>query len=130
MAYDDVVFVVEADDFAQQALWERWHKKLSWQPSTRGEMIQIGLLSDRPVVITLFIHTLQGHKVLFYSATSQVVDHKMVEEWFDEHCCPKWDNGTRTARTDANNFHHVINHLDSLTHVTRGDQIRRRHENS
>lgn len=126
MDYDKVVFVVEADDYAQQKLWEDWHKKLSWEPSTRGEMIQIGSILDRPIVITLFVHTLQGHKVLFYNATSQLVDHQMVEEWLEKHCNPKWDNGTRRAHTDANNFHHVINHLDDLTHVTKGRQIRRR----
>lgn len=29
----------------------------------------------------------------------------MIERWWDEHCCPMYDNGQRKARTDATNFH-------------------------
>ena len=41
----------------------------------------------------------------------------MVEPFFEKsECIPKWDNGTRFARTDAMNFHHCLEAIrESLT---------------
>lgn len=110
------VFVVEASRFEQQSLWEKWaqqstdHGKapIDWRDCGRGWLTQVGILDDRPINLSIFGATLNGHNVLFYEAVSQVVDWKQIEEWFREHCWPKWDNGTRRAHCDAANFHNWV----------------------
>ena len=37
---------------------------------------------------------------------------KAIEEWLDKNCSPKWDKGTRLARTNATNFHHAIHAIE------------------
>lgn len=109
-------FVVEASSYEKQSLWERWAKQsasptkslLDWLDCGRGWLIQIGELDKRPVNLSIFGATLNGHHVLFYEAVSQVIDYAQVDQWFKEHCWPRWDSGTRRAHCDAMNFHHCV----------------------
>lgn len=110
------VFVVEASSFEKQALWERWAQQsarpverlLDWRDCGRGWLIQVGELDKRPINLLIFGATLNGKHVLFYEAVSQVVDWVQVEEWFKNHCWPRWDANTRRAHCDAMNFHHCV----------------------
>ena len=109
-------FVVEASSYEQQALWEKYalqagsdsNTRVDWQDQTRGWLVQVGKLDNRPICIHVRGAMLNGLAVLFYGATSEVIDWKMIEGWFKEQCWPKWDNNTRRAHCDAMNFHHCL----------------------
>lgn len=117
-------FWVEADSYARFQLWREWHRlspgelqsdrypssqsnRLDWQEESSGIIYQAGELDGRPVMVELFWAIINGHRIGFYHATSQVVDWKMVEEFINKLKYPLWDNGTRHAHTNATNFHHV-----------------------
>lgn len=110
--FEDVVVIVEADDFAQHALWSMYHrnpaygaKVETWKEVPAGKMVTVGKLDKRPVAIVLNWAILNGKKVLFWFASSQVVDHKMIDTWFDHFAKNK---GARIASCDAQNFHQVL----------------------
>ena len=108
-------FVVEADSFAQLTLWREYAKDstrktdlntLTWEQINPGSMRTIGFIKKKPVSIELTWARINGHIIMFYNACSQMVDHKMVEDWLDQNCNPIYDHG-RQARTDAMNFHAI-----------------------
>lgn len=115
----EAVFVVEVSSFEKQALWERYAREVAhldrrsgprvhWQDQGRGWWFQIAEVDKRPVMISVFGALLNDSAILFYEATSEVVDWKAIEEWFREHCWPMWDSDTRRAHCDAMNFHHCL----------------------
>jgi hypothetical protein len=107
------VFVVAATSFETLSLWRECHDSHSWQDVRHGWLAQIGQVGDMPVCISLHWAVIDGRRVLFYEATSQVVDHRMVEAWLKEHCNPVWD-GSRRAHADAGNFHLCLQAIREL----------------
>jgi hypothetical protein len=138
--FKDTEFVVEADSYARQTIWEQWSTQamfkrpncnnINWEQDSMGCVLQIGTLDNRPVNIEFYWAKLIGHLVLFYHPCSQVVDHAMIETWIKKYCNPQWDNGRR-AHCDASNFHHVISYIretaakrlinDARTHADEGN---------
>ncbi len=57
---------------------------------------------------------IDGFIVCFYHSTSRFSDSKMIEDWIKRHYPIKWNNDTRNAMTNAQNFHHVLRHIDFL----------------
>jgi hypothetical protein len=118
--FEGVEFLVNASDTEKHFLWEMYHYKprfegqhiKDWKQISMGHGITIGHCDGRPVCVSIFYAILDGHKVAFYDGTSQVVDHKMVEQWLKHHTLEKcrWDNGTRWAHTNAMNFHHCLHY--------------------
>lgn len=117
----DAVFVVEASSFERQVLWERWAKeakglrgvptegaRVAWIDQSRGWLVTVANLRKRPVCISIFGALVNDCAVLFYEATSEVVDWKKIKDWFRDRCWPMWDSGTRRAHCDAMNFHHCL----------------------
>jgi hypothetical protein len=110
------VFFIEATHFEQFTLWKQnndntWDNQIEWEQDLAGFGTTIGYINenkDLPVVVQFFFAKLNGHRVCFYEATSRYVDHTLVEQYIDKNFPVKWDNGTRRALTDANNFHHAI----------------------
>lgn len=105
--FDSTEYMVEATSFEKYALWKMYsnealyknkHNVIKWEQGS-GRMYTLGELDGRPITVCFFWDKLNGHNICFYEATSQVVDHELVEEWLDKFC-PK-------PRTDANNFHNV-----------------------
>lgn len=116
--FNDTVFLVEANSFETHKLWEEIHDKqgIPWQQDS-GVLLTIGCIDndeEKPVCVSFMWNRIDGQLVCFYEATSRYVDHEMVEAWLNEHCCPKWDSGTRTARCDANNYHHCLHAIEQL----------------
>ncbi len=104
-------YVVEATDYEMHCLWERWHyrvdsewkrKPLAWEQVSMGLSQRIGMLADMPVCVSVFWARVEGALVAFYDATSQVVDHRMVEKWMHENfpAATSWSN--------AQNFHNTV----------------------
>jgi hypothetical protein len=101
-------FVVEANSFEEHTLWREYHKSEVWEQETAGLMIEVGKVNELPVCISCTWSIINGMRVLFWDATSRMVDHKMIEAWFEENCCPRWANDTRVAKTNAMNFHRAV----------------------
>lgn len=108
-----VVGVVEANSFETLCLWEDYHeqRKVSWEQRLDGLGETVGHLGSMPVHLSLCINTVDGHKLLFIDATSQVVDHRLIEKWLAE-TLPKSamrdSVPVRVNKVNAMNFHNVF----------------------
>jgi predicted nucleotide-binding protein (sugar kinase/HSP70/actin superfamily) len=108
-----VKFFVEANSYEMFKLWQEnknYDIPCKWDEHHSGFGFTIGRISNRPIVLTFSFATLDDSLVCFYTSSSQLVDHKMIED-FIEFCWPiKYDHGHRRAMTDAQNFHHCIHY--------------------
>ena len=100
----DTVYCVEATDFEALSLWVEHHEKIEWRQENPGYGITVGQCAKMPVTICLTWNWLNGHLIVFYEATSQVVDHRMVEKWLKENL-PVFDQG---KQCNAMNFGHCL----------------------
>lgn len=97
-----VVACVEATDFEQLCLWQEWtsrHNPKGWTQET-GAWVQVGTLNDNPVTVMLSYAMLNGTRVVFWDAVSQVVDFDMVKSWLHS----EFPNA---VFVDAMNFHNA-----------------------
>lgn len=74
--------------------------KDAWEEKSSGFNETIGFLDERPICISLHIKKIKGTKILFWHATSQLVDYAMISEWLKLN--------TPDNRTDALNWHNVL----------------------
>lgn len=107
----ETVFAVEASGFEKGILWERSHSKMKWGDS-QGWLLTLGMVAGSPVCISVFFHQLDGHTVLFFHDTSQVVDHKLISDWLKKHVAAMQKDPHNHC--DAQNFHHCVNALQRL----------------
>ena len=114
--FSETVFVVEATSFERMMLWAEndRRKRVRWEADGHGWLLQVGELGGMPVSVSFVWARLNGYRVVFCEATSQVVDHRQVEAWLEANCNPRWDGGTRRAHCDAMNFHHCLSHIREL----------------
>jgi hypothetical protein len=116
-------FFVEANSFEESALWSKYvfdnpkrqgpfdNKDINgmeWLQDTGGfgkTIGYIGVGKKRPVTVHFSWYAIGDKYVCFYNPTSRFVDWTMVEKWITKHFPVKYDKGTRSAMTDANNFH-------------------------
>jgi hypothetical protein len=106
-----VIGIVEATDFERQCLWERNHEHMTWESNLSGYLPTVGLHGDDRVVISLLTAKIDGHKVLFWHATSPIVNYTLITEWFRK-------NMPRTAfrpddylnNVDSQNFSNVFSY--------------------
>lgn len=112
-----IIGAVEANSFEQFSLWQDNNanngiKELPWIEGGMGLMETVGHIDGRPVCISLMVNTIDGHRILFYYATSEVVDHKMIEEWIEANMpASALTYDGRVNRTDAMNFHNIFNDI-------------------
>jgi hypothetical protein len=100
--------VVEANSFEELRHWEKWSPRRKWEQTPIGHVITIGKLDDRPVVIQFNYAKINGESVVFWHATSQVVDYKMIDKWMMERVNPS------AMKTDSMNFGNAIGFLDNI----------------
>jgi len=98
--------VCEADDYSRFMLWKEWHPRLDSWVQGDGRMCNVGTLDGRPINVTLFFSVLNGKRICFYDACSQLVDWVLVEAWVEKHLCYAGQ-----PKSDANNFHNVLSTL-------------------
>jgi hypothetical protein len=125
-----VFFVCEATDFEVHKLWEEYAKDNTMNPGKwnthrweqlGGWLETVGYRYDMPICISVRGVILDGRLVMFWHATSVVVDHRIIDEWLTKEVfafVPKWDNGTRKPDTNPMNFHHCINAIEELNKTT------------
>ncbi len=104
--FNDVEFVVEANSFEKHVLWThygidlRLSGKFPWHDEDSGKSAQIGTVDGRPVCLSIEYVIINNKRVMFYDAMSQVVDHRLIDEWFSFY--------SRKDRCGAQNFHHCL----------------------
>jgi len=118
------LFVVEATSFETHMLWQehasgstnrqKIFKPRRWEQVNPGWSVTVGELDGRPVCVSMMWNRVDGHLVMFWEPTSQVVDHIQIDAWLGKHFDGKWDNGTRDATCNAMNFHHCLNAIDDI----------------
>ena len=110
--FDGVYYCLEATHNEQFMFWKiYWHDKVnegvtSWEEVGMGKCATIGYIDDRPICVTIFYAIINKAKVAFYEGTSQLVDHKMIEDWLDLHFKKNTDG--RGNISNASNFHHCL----------------------
>lgn len=111
------LFAVEATSFEQFTLWEHHakgslHRKfnppLNWEQMSPGWMEQVGSIGRCPCMIEVSWAEIEGQLILFWHSCSAVTDSRQAEAWMRKHFTKKYDNGTRLAMTDAQNFGHCL----------------------
>lgn len=108
---DKTFFMVEASRFERHTLWSEFSKHHIWHDINAGDVLTIGTLYSRPIVMTFTWAFIDDQCVCFYDCCSQLVDWKMVEDWIKE-------NFHKTkAKTDAANFHICLHTIRDFTIV-------------
>jgi hypothetical protein len=108
--FSSTQYVVEADDFARLALWDRFHDSFpnrTWRQHPGGGAQQVGCAAARPVLMSCVWADVFGRLVLFCHPCSPLADSRMVERWLARWCNPLAPDG-ELARCDAMNFHLFI----------------------
>lgn len=123
------LFLVEANSFEYHALWadhsheslwppydqrlvKRAYDPVHWEQVCDGKMEMVGKLGNREVWVSFRWAWLDGQLIAFWEATSQLVDHKLVDAWLAKHFTGRYDNGHRPATCDAMNFGHCLSAID------------------
>ena len=109
-------YLIEATDFEMQYLTERTERcqnPVIWEQQSGGYLPTIGALDDRPICLSFRWATLDGASVLFWHATSEVVDHGQIILYLRKtfpHLFPyPVYNGSFSS--NATNFHCCVNAL-------------------
>lgn len=106
-----VIGAVEATDCERHYLWREETQEYGheWKSQLFGYGRHIGNVGDMPVCVSLLCQTVRGHKLLFYHATSRVVDHQMIRDWLDRvmPATARRPDGS-INKTDAMNFHNIF----------------------
>ena len=88
--------------------------RVEWKDNSMGISVNAGEFAGNSIWLSFSFTNINGHKVAFYEATSQVVHHGIVENFLMKHFQRTHDNYTRWNHVDAMNFHNCIRGLDSL----------------
>jgi len=88
--------------------------RVDWDSLRYGISLQIGTLDDRPICIQFTFVRINGHKIAFYEGSSQLVDHKMIEDWLIERFQRTNDGYARWNHVNSTNFHNCVNSLDRM----------------
>jgi len=104
----NVKYAVEANSFEATQLWSNWNKRVEWEDNRSGVGVSVeGRVNS---FVSLLITKINNVEVLFYEATSVLVDHKAVEDWVLLNC----PSLTRRNMNDAQNFHNTVISIENL----------------
>jgi hypothetical protein len=108
-------FAVQATDYEALCIWKEWHERVSWEQEYAGTIREVGRVGDDPVCVQLTWNVVAGRRVVFYWASSRVVDYRMVDAWVRAHAMtPNATHG------DAMNFHVVAHAIERANEAARG----------
>ena len=99
------------DDVDYHGLWEKWHYHYGispWEQDFMGASRTIGYIDDRPICVNVFWYIVGDFRVAVVEGTSQLVDHKMIEEW-EQVVFPCMKKGYRHSNGD--NFHNLLHDM-------------------
>lgn len=89
-------YTVQANDEDRTRMWEdwatdaadlgrKWDHRVEWVQDFRGQIVTVGELGTIPISITFTWATINRSEVVFWDATSQVVDYRLCETWIQKH---------------------------------------------
>lgn len=132
----EVVAVIEADSFADHALWQDYNETtviayydadgkavlvkrpprypgIKWEQDNSGYSMVIGYVTSMtgerlPVNLSIRFAKLNGRRVMFYYICSRAADYNLVELYLKVN----FPNRDVVVRTDANNFHVAVHHIN------------------
>lgn len=84
--YEKTVYAVEANRFEQVELMRLYSSTTEWKEDLGGYLPTVGMINDRPVVISVLWAEIDGVTVMFYHPTSTMVCYHLVEEWIAKQC--------------------------------------------
>jgi hypothetical protein len=121
--FKDVVYVIEATSFEYHTLWINYHYRpqpgsnfiKDWEQINPGYLVNIGELDNRPICVNVSFAKLNGKKVIFYDAVSQVVDHVIVDKWIKTYTDKIITKSGGRAHCDAMNFVHCFGEIEVQT---------------
>ncbi len=119
----ETFYVVEANSHEQHQIWRDnqynvmsyIHEKIDkneifkllpehkYEQDPSGFLMHVGTFHKEPVCICISFCKLDNETIMFYYATSNTVNHDIIEEWLKEHCNPQYHG--RRSHCDSNNFH-------------------------
>jgi len=116
---DDTFFCVEATSNEVQHIWRELNQErgIPWKQMI-GLMIEAGQIDivgkgKVPVCVCLSFNLIRGKLICFYEATSQYVDHQMVEQWLRKNVVKdKKCDGGRDIMCDSNNTHMMLHAIE------------------
>ncbi len=108
---DGVQGVVEATSFEKYALWQLnkfRDNPRTWIENLQGQLAIVGYVGNDPVCISLLVDKVSNQKILFWHATSKIVDYDQIKKWLETYLpLSSFKNGILN-NTDANNFNNVF----------------------
>lgn len=108
----DIEGVVDANSFEHLALWQEnkdSDQPMSWEEYNRGFFETIGSFHRRPICVSMFKDKIDGKWILFIDPTSEIVDHRLIEEWLNKAMPTSARNSNGSVnRTNAMNFSNVF----------------------
>ncbi len=120
------LFIVEGSSYrlwcqhSAETLFPPWNQRedkraypaRKWEQVTSNPVITVGYFGKRPINLSTAWYRIDGQWVMFWEACSQVVDHKLIDAWFDKHFTGTYDRGTRRASGDEGNFDCCLDAID------------------
>ena len=84
LEFKSVVCRIESSTASFRLLYEKWVDEIPWRESRGGPMVTVGFINERPIVITINHVKLCDQNVIFWEATSELVDYSMIKNWFSQ----------------------------------------------
>ena len=107
---ETVAALIEATQFEQSALQDRCARYgVRWYGDGSGLAVNIGHFGGQPLVLALNFFKVDGQRVCFWYACSNVTHGEAARSWLDSNI----GNGA-IAKCDAMNFEIAISHIASL----------------
>lgn len=126
------LYAVESTSFERMTLWREYATQavgkpgcppvaspnaVKWEQDNSGIGCAVGQIGDRPVMLSFLWTDIDGRTIVFWECTSQVADHKMIEEWMKKYA-PHWfPEGRRYKTLDAGDFCHMVWEIRELNEV-------------
>lgn len=108
----DIFYAVEATSCEKHFLWKEYNVKHAWKDIGFGWGMHVGELDSMPIVVSLQMAIIDGRRILFYEATSQIVDHRIISKWLNDNVpALKHIEGVRRKMCDATNFHNCLHSI-------------------
>jgi len=100
----DVKFRCKVSSYSYHSLWKEYSNLVEWGERRSILGITMGTFHRLPVVVSISIVNVAHNKVVFWEPTSTLVDHRIIEAWFEEH----WQPIKPRNHSDDNNFGNYI----------------------
>ncbi len=131
--FKNVFYVVEANSNENQQIWRdinysvngylsdmmnrqplvKREAEFDYEQDNSGLFFPVGDFYGENIMVNFSFFKLNGLTILSYYPTSQVVNHRIIDAWFDQHCSPYYED--RLCISDANNIHNVLNAVRNKT---------------